>query len=259
MLKKPSKKKLRQDKILDALALNPSKRVNTLAKELGVSTETVRRDLADLDESGQIERTYGGAVRTIDFEPALAERLKLYIQERERIARHAVSMIGEASSIFIGGGATTLHFARALKSIDRKITVFTATFSIATELATNPLVEVMSLPGVVEPKEGLVYGSDTVNHIARYKASFAIMGASAVDEAGVSEALLNAAEVYTAMAKSADRTIVLADRSKFELRSLQMVLNWSSTTTIITDSPPSPRLRDSIETQGTMISVASSN
>ena len=118
-----SKKTRRHDRILSALEANPSIRVNELAGELGVSTETVRRDLTELDDTGQIKRTYGGAVRTKTFEPALAERSTLHIAAREKIAQMAVEYVGEANSIFIGGGATTLHFARALRETDRRLTV----------------------------------------------------------------------------------------------------------------------------------------
>ncbi|MEL6962635.1 MAG: DeoR family transcriptional regulator, partial [Pseudomonadota bacterium] len=111
MVRKSSKKSARHSRILDVLEINPSIRVNALADELDVSTETVRRDLAELDETGRIKRTYGGAVRTTAFEPALAERLKLHVQERERVARHAVTSLADVQSLFIGGGATTLHFA----------------------------------------------------------------------------------------------------------------------------------------------------
>ena len=60
---------------------------------LGVSTETVRRDLAELDERGLINRTYGGAMRPIAFEPALAEREGMMVAERERIAAAAVKLV----------------------------------------------------------------------------------------------------------------------------------------------------------------------
>ena len=69
-----SKKKKRQNRILNQLELNPRIRVNEMAEDLGVSTETVRRDLAELDGAGRIQRTYGGAVSIKTFEPALAER-----------------------------------------------------------------------------------------------------------------------------------------------------------------------------------------
>ena len=63
-----------------------------------VSTETVRRDLAELDERGLINRTYGGAMRPMSFEPALAEREGLMVAERERIATAAVQLVEPTTS-----------------------------------------------------------------------------------------------------------------------------------------------------------------
>lgn len=245
-----SKKMKRHTEILSALEANPSIRVAELAEMLGVSTETVRRDLTELDETGRIKRTYGGAVRTRTFEPALAERSKLFVRERERIARQAVDRIGDADSLFIGGGATTLQFARALSTIDRRLTVLTPAFSIATELSINPLIEVLALPGIVEPKEGLVYGAETINCIKRFRTPITVIGASGVDEHGVSEALLNAAQVYTAMIDSADNTLVLADTSKFANRALQQISVWRPGICLITDSEPPEPLADAIRQGG---------
>jgi len=236
-----SKKSMRHDEILSVLDATPSIRVNALAARLGVSTETVRRDLAELDEAGRIKRTYGGAVRTRTFEPALAERAQLHIAAREQIARRAVARVGEAESLFIGGGATTLHFARALRQINRRLTVLTPAFSVATELSTNPQIEVMALPGIVEAREGLAHGGETLRYIAKFRTPLAVMGTSGIDEAGASEALLNAAQVYTAMIEAADETLILADASKFGSRFLQQTTEWTATTCLIADiAPPAP-------------------
>ncbi len=256
MVKKISKKSARHSRILDVLEINPTIRVNALADELSVSTETVRRDLAELDETGRIKRTYGGAVRTTAFEPALTERLKLHVQERERVARHAVALLDDIQSLFIGGGATTLHFARALRSINHPLTVLTPALNIAIELAGNPLIEVMSLPGVVEPKERLVHGGETLKAISQFRAQIAVVGASALDQAGVSEALLSAAQVYAAMIESADRTLVLADHSKFGKRSLQLITEWNPGVSLIADTHLDPNLHDHIESQGGKIAIA---
>jgi len=251
-----SKKTGRHSRILDVLEANPAIRVNALADDLGVSTETVRRDLAELDETGLIKRTYGGAVRATVFEPALVERLKLHVQERERVARHAVTLLSDIKSLFIGGGATTMHFARALRSIDHPLTVLTPALSIAMELASNPLIEVMSLPGVVEPKEGLVHGAETLKAISQFRTQIAVVGASALDEAGVSEALLSAAQVYAAMIESADQTFVLADRSKFGSRSLQLITGWNPNIMLLADTHLDTNLHDQIESQGGKIVIA---
>lgn len=241
-----TKKTQRHDQILSMLEVNPSIRVAEMAEELGVSSETVRRDLTELDDTGRIKRTYGGAVRTKAFEPALAERSQLHIRAREKIARRAVERVGDAGSLFIGGGATTLHFARALRSLDRQLTVLTPAFSIATELSINPRIQVMSLPGIVEPKEGLVYGAETVKCIKQFRTPIAVMGASGVDEDGVSEALVHAAQVYSAMIDAADETLILADASKFGNRSLQQIIGWNRTVSLISDERPPPALWDAI-------------
>lgn len=248
-----SKKTQRHEHILSVLEANPSIRVNELAEELGVSTETVRRDLTKLDEAGRIKRTYGGAIRTKTFEPALAERSQLHIRAREKIAHLAMERIGDADSLFIGGGATTLHFARALRGVDRRLTVLTPAFSIATELSINPRIQVMSLPGVVEPKEGLVYGAETLKCIRQFRTQIAVMGASGVDENGVSEALLHAAQVYSAMIESADETIILADASKFGNRSLQQIIGWNRHVCLISEKAPPAMLSDAIRKSGAEI------
>lgn len=248
-----SKKSRRHDQILSELEINPSMRVSELAEELGVSSETVRRDLTELDETGRIKRTYGGAVRTKTFEPALSERSKLHIQAREKIAQSAIARIGEADGLFIGGGATTLHFARALRAIERPVTVLTATFSIATELSMNPLIQVMALPGIVEPKEGLVHGAETLKCIRQFRTPIAVMGASGIDEDGVSEALLHAAQVYSAMIERADETLILADASKFGNRSLQQVVAWNRNVSLICDVDPPPKLAAAIRQRGSEV------
>ncbi|MCY4242931.1 MAG: DeoR/GlpR family DNA-binding transcription regulator, partial [Rhodobacter sp.] len=251
-----SKKSRRHGRILDVLKLDPAKRVNELASDLGVSAETIRRDLAELDAAGSIRRTYGGAVRTSSLEPALSERLKLHIAERERIAKRAVGIMEDVTSLYIGGGATTLLFARALGLVDRHMTILTASFQIAIELAANPHFDVISLPGNVELREGLVHGPETLRFIRGYNVDCAVMGASALDETGVSEALPSAANVYNAMVDQAERTIVVADRSKLGKRSLKRILLWNAGTMLVTDTDPPNAMRQALVGKGARILIA---
>ena len=121
-------------------AQRPTLRVNELADLLAVSTETARRDLAELAERGLINRTYGGAMRPVSFEPALAEREGLMVAERERIAAAAVKLISADDILMIGGGATTLQFARRVAVECNHLTIITHAFSIAMVLGvqSNP-------------------------------------------------------------------------------------------------------------------------
>lgn len=249
MSKAQSKKTNRHNRILDALNIDPAKRVNELAEELEVSSETIRRDLSELDAAGSIRRTYGGAVRTSAIEPALAERMKLHIKAREQIATCAVQELEGIESLYIGGGATTLHFAHAIRKVERRLTIITASFEIAIALAASPLFDVISVPGLVNLQEGLIHGPETLRFIADYNVQAAVIGASAIDEVGVSEALPAAADVYVAMIDQAERTVVVADQSKFGKRSLKRILRWNSRTCLVTDSTPPSSILQNLATQ----------
>lgn len=234
-----SRKEMRHARILAALEANPTLRVNQLAEQLEVSTETIRRDLAELDQIGRLSRTYGGAVSAGSrFEPALTERLALHVTERQAIARTAIERFGDAETMLLGGGATMLTFARALRDTHQRRTVITPAYPIAVELSSNPLIEIMLLPGIFEPQERMVYGPDTIRALDRYRAEVVIIGASGLAASGVSEAMLQVGEVYSAMLRTADRAVVLADHSKFGKRALMLLTAWTNRMSLITDRMP---------------------
>ncbi|RWI48954.1 MAG: DeoR/GlpR transcriptional regulator [Mesorhizobium sp.] len=255
-----SRKGIRRDNILAALERNPALRVVQIAEELGVSTETVRRDLTVLESTGRLSRTYGGAVKnTSRFEPALNERLSLKVSERRAIAMAAVSRYATEDALLLGGGATMLQFARALREVQRRITVVTPAYPIAVELAQNPMIEIIMLPGIFEPQEHMTVGPDTSREMDRYKVRTAIIGASGLSAEGVSEALLRAGEVYGAMIEKSEQAVVLADSDKFDKRALVLLTDWNATTTLITDVAPQGALRTALELGGTKVIVASGN
>lgn len=251
-----SKKKTRQGRIMSALDGNPSMRVRELAEVLDVSTETVRRDLSELDEAGRINRTYGGAVRGQVSEPQLAERLNLHVEARQAIGRAALGMIEGIDAIFVGGGATTLHFVRILRGIDRQISVITPALRLAAELSVNPHIEVMCLPGIYEGKEGLVTGTETLRAIEKYCVPVALMGASAVNSSGIGEAMLRASEVYAALIRCSERAYILADQSKFNQRALRVITPWAPHIHLVSDAEPVGPLGEAIRESGAGVTVA---
>lgn len=247
----------RQAHILSALENNPALRVNQLAKEFGVTTETIRRDLAALAQVGSINRTYGGAVRTGNqFEPALTDRLKLLVRERRMIARHAVDLHANGDALLLGGGATMLQFARVLCGIQHRMVVITPALSIAQELAVNPRIEVMLLPGVLDAQEHMVTGTETLRAIEKFHAPIAIIGASGMNAEGVSEAMPSVGEIYMAMLANADRGVILADHSKFDKRALILLSEWNRKLSLITDRAPDGALSAAMGRGGSEIVLA---
>lgn len=232
----------RQARIVAELRAAPALRVNELADLLDVSTETVRRDLGELDERGLISRTYGGAMRPLSLEPALAERETLMIAEREAIAAAAVKLIEPGDILMIGGGATTLHFARRVAAECNHLTIITHAFSIALALASNPLHNVQMLPGKYDGREGLIHGPDTIEALQRFRASKAFLGASGLTPEGMSDAGLGPGLVYGAMVRRASQTIVLADHTKFDRPSLSVYAPWAPPVTLVSNRRPEGEL-----------------
>jgi len=251
------RKDSRQAHILSALEDNAALRVNQLAQEFGVTTETIRRDLTALAQAGRINRTYGGAVRTGNrFEPVLTDRLKLLVGERRMIARCATDLHGNGDALLLGGGATMLQFARTLCKIQHRMIVITPALPVAQELAVNPKIEVMLLPGVLDPHEHVVTGSETLRAVEKFRAPVAIIGASGLNADGVSEAMPSMGEVYMAMLANAERGVVLADHSKFDKRALILLSGWNPRLSLITDRSPGAELSAAIRNAGAGIVLA---
>jgi len=243
-------KEARQQRIIDTLASTPSLRLSELVEALGVSGETIRRDLRDLDERGLVSRTYGGAVRSFVAEPALAERRTMMIAEREAIAATVSAIVRNEEVLLFGGGATTLHVARRIARDHRGITAITHAFDIVTALSSNATFTVICAPGEYDVREGLLVGHDTVAFLQSFGAHRAIIGATGITAEGMSNAEVNAASVYSTMMSCAERTTVVADRSKFGVRALKLYGRWGHGIELVSDSAPSPDIAAAISRAG---------
>lgn len=250
------RKPARHKAILAALTTDPTQRVGTLAKVLGVSSETIRRDLAELNEAGQINRTYGGAVRADQFEPALDERMKLFNEERRLIGQAALRFLEPFDTIMLGAGASLMFLARALVARQTPLTVITPAYALLRELGQNPLIDVHVLPGAYAADEGIGLGAETLESIDRYFAPMAVLGVSGIDEHGASEANVDVAPVYRAMIQRSEHTVFLADHSKFGKRALSNIARWSDAVSIITDTAPVSGLRSVLDVAGTGVTLA---
>jgi DeoR/GlpR family transcriptional regulator of sugar metabolism len=237
----------RHGQILAELDVSPSLRVAELAAKLNVSTETIRRDLDELTAIGGLNRTYGGAVRSRSSEPPVQERHRLFIAERERIARAALGVIGDAKILFIGSGSTTTHVARHIAAQLKNITVIVHSFGVASVLSRNPTIRVLMCPGFYEPSEGAMFGAYTMNFLSQFQADIALLGASGIGGGGPSDALLETGVVYSAMVARAAQTVLVADHSKFDLVFPARYALWSQVTHLVTDEPPGPFLAAQLE------------
>ena len=249
-------KPARQSKILAELERTPSLRVAELAHKLGVSTETVRRDLDELTGQGLLNRTYGGAIRPRATEPPVYERHALFKAERQAIAKAALGIVKDGKVLIIGSGSTTVHLAHRIAAEMKDITAIAHSFGVASALAANPTIKVLMLPGEYHAGEGTMLGPNTVGFLNNFCADYAILGASGLASDGPTDALLESGAVYSAMMARAAKTIVVADHSKFGQIFPACYAPWRQVDHLVTDQPPESALRGALNRNGVAITVA---
>ncbi len=242
--------------ILSELEQAPALRVGELALRLGVSTETIRRDLGELTGQGLLNRTYGGAIRSAPSEPGVNERHGLHVEARQRIARASIGRLAGARYIVIGSGATTTHVARRIAVEMTNVTVITHAFGVATVLSLNPTITVIVAPGLYHPGEGAMHGAQTLRFLEDFAPDWCVTGASGLAPDGPSDALIEMAEVYSAMVRRSLRRMVVADHSKHGHRFAARYASWDAIDALVTDAAPAGLLGRAIDQTGVEITRA---
>jgi DeoR/GlpR family transcriptional regulator of sugar metabolism len=249
-------KKERHERIMAEMMATSRLRVGDLAADLQVSTETIRRDLYELQERGLIDRTYGGAVRPFGTEPSLTERHRLMVEEREAMAAAAVKFIKPNEVIAVGAGATTTHIARRMAAECRDLTVIAHSFSVAVALAANPTLRVLMCPGRYNGREGMMAGPETIDFLQSYNINRAILSITGMTAEGLADAEAEAASVYKAMVNRAAETIVIADHAKFDVQALAIWARMHEIQRLITDREPGGALGRALERARVEITLA---
>jgi DeoR/GlpR family transcriptional regulator of sugar metabolism len=213
--------------------------VNELAGRLGVSTETIRRDLRDLEMRGHARRVYGGAV--IDQKKGdqpFEDRARIGLREKARIATAALPLVEDGMTVFIDTGTTTLAFARQL--IGRRIAIHTNSIGIAALVADDPQAQaqVTVLGGEMKPRYRGLFGHRTLAALREHVYDLAVMGIVTVHrehgfmDLGQEEAVLRRAAV-----EQTRRSVILADSSKFGRLGTIRTLGLDDVDVLVTNAP----------------------
>lgn len=242
----------RQQQILSQFRASPSSRLGELADLLGVSKETIRRDITEMSDKGLLSRTYGGAVASsLNYEPQMRERMRINPEGRRRMADLAAKLVAGSPVLMIDGGATMLHVSeRLVHTVPRAggiaLTAITNSLRNVTILSENPAIKVIATPGEYDDKEAAVYGALTIEFIAGFRADAVVLGASGVATDGVMDANSAAAAVKRAMLRQTGRSVIVVDATKFDLPQFETVCALSQITDIVTDGEPPAVLGDAL-------------
>ncbi|MDN7752228.1 DeoR/GlpR family DNA-binding transcription regulator [Burkholderia gladioli] len=197
--------------------------VEHMTQALGVSRETVRRDLVELETAGEIRRVHGGAM-LVESELPISVRAGIRVKEKRALARGAQAYIGSGQTLFIDAGTTTAILAEALGSLSG-LHVVTNSVAVANELSGERAAKsgghsVHLLGGRFNASIGATYGGAAIAEVHRFYADVALLSPVGVDALhGATSFVQEEAEMADAMSRNARQTIVLADYSKIGVRS----------------------------------------
>ncbi len=190
--------------------------VAELAELFTVTTETIRRDLTQLERQGLLRRVHGGAlpVERLRFEPAVAERAAAMAAEKERIAKAALRYVPSTGSILIDAGTTTARMAEMVPD-DRELTVVTNALPIALTLTARPLLTVLTVGGRVRGRTLAQVDRWALRSLADVHVDVAFIATNGLSiERGLTTPDVAEAAVKEAMVGTAEQVVLLADHSK---------------------------------------------
>ncbi|MDX8348821.1 DeoR/GlpR family DNA-binding transcription regulator [Cognatiyoonia sp. IB215446] len=228
----------------------------TLANELGVAVQTIRRDLRQLCATGVLERVHGGAVlpsgvRNIGYGDRRASNRDV----KARIARRAAQLIPDNASLFLNIGTTTEAVAQALHG-HRNLMVVTNNLNVANILAGNPTCDVVVAGGSLRRSDGGLVGDLAALAIDRFKVDFAVIGTSAIDLGGdLLDFDPEEVRVSQQVIKAARATVLVADSTKFTRKAPVKIASLAQVDHFVTDRVPSEALINACADWSTRIAL----
>lgn len=251
-------KEERQSIILELLIQHNSILVTDLATHLNVSSVTIRKDLTDLEREKKLYRNHGKAILIDPYidNRNVSEKEKLYVEEKRLIGMKAASLIAPKDSILIASGTTMHALARSIVPVD-ELTVITASMEVSNILASEKNIYIIQLGGILRHSSLSVVGKYAENILADFSCSKLFIGVDGIDlDFGITTTNMMEASLNRVMMQTAQKTIVLADSSKFGRRGFSKISDMEDVDHIITDSriPPSTALR--LEEMGIELTIA---
>lgn len=246
----------RHSDILKILEAEGTVTISALARQLGVSLETVRRDVKPLSETGAVMRVHGavGLAGQIGEAP-FQKRMRENAAAKQAIARAVAASIRDGESVMFDTGTTTSYVARELVG-HRRLTVVTNSSDIARTLATVNGNRVYMAGGELRSDSGAAFGKSALDFIARFTVHHAVISAGAVDATGVMDYALEEAEFARLVLSRGERRVVVTDHSKFGRRGLISVAGFDGIGEVITDRPPAPEITAALAATGTALTLA---
>lgn len=219
--------------ILEKLAQDGQVVAKQLSEFFGLSEDTLRRDLRELDSEGLLQRVHGGALPVSSAIASFAERNTLEPSAKTAIAKAAVAMIMPGQVVMLDGGTTSAELVRHLPH-NLQATIVTHSPSVAVGLVEHPNIEVIMIGGRLYKHSIVCVGAAAVEAMSHIRADIYFMGVTGVHPvAGLSTGDLEEAYIKRALAARAAETVVLASAAKLNAASQYAIGELTLAQTIV--------------------------
>lgn len=230
----------RRDAIKHELAERGQVSVSSLSKRLGVTEETIRRDLERFENDGVLKRTYGGAIQIPRKQAADAhffKRVSEHLDEKRIIARNALPLLRGMSAVAADSSTTAMEAVKLLANRS-DMTLLTNSVVAFQELADSKLTVVT--PGGEFDKNTLsLRGEATKKALEQYRVDAALFSCKGFDEHGAFDSREGESEIKRMLLKQASKLILLADHTKFKRAAFVKLTDLDRIDYLVTDREPS--------------------
>ena len=235
-------KKERQEFILHQLNLHNKILCADLSNKMGVSDDTIRRDLQELAQEDKLIKVHGGALSK-SFHTAFDRKMVYNLEDKHIIAQKTAALVQSGMYILTSGGTSILEFAKSLDT-NLNATFFTCSLNAAIEFAHHPSIEVVMIGDKVSKDSMLTTGASAVQTIESIQADLCILGINSLDtQFGLSENDWEVVQIKKAMIKASKKTICIGISEKLNSQQKIKVANLDEIDILITELDPSnPKL-----------------
>lgn len=245
-------KKERQEFILHQLNLHNKILCADLSNKMGVSDDTIRRDLQELALEDKLIKVHGGALSK-SFHTAFDRKMVYNLEDKHIIAQKTAALVQSGMYILTSGGTSILEFAKSLDS-NLNATFFTCSLNAAIEFAHHPSIEVVMIGDKIAKESMLATGASAVQAIESIQADLCIMGINSMDtQFGLSENDWEVVQIKKAMIKASKKTVCIGISEKLNSQQKIKVANLDEIDILITELDPNDPLLAPYKQHGIII------
>lgn len=228
-------KEERHQYIINRINQNYRIYITTLSGELGVSDDTLRRDLAELDERGLLTKVHGGAIARSGIPVEFTDRLNTGVAGKQQMAAKVIPLFRSGDILLIDGGTSNLEVARQIPP-DMKLTVYTNSFPIVHVLLHHPGLELIFLGGKVFPSSQVTVGVSVYQALQTIRPDWLVLGISDVHpQQGLTAPDREEAMMKRLMIERAKKRIILADGYKLNTAEAYSVASLGDIDYLVTE------------------------